>query len=287
VSTRNTNIAKSRLGAPRFPFESPAVGEGYTWPGGVNTYTLTPEEIAARYGPPVARSHQHDSYGAARIKEVISTCETPEEAALELKLNVLRIKQLATRLNIDAPWKRQTKEPEEGEINLDVLDAIKAKQNDSVRGMADDFEKLIPKEKYLKLKALGHSDSKILKDAGLPFPNGKHHLTRAKMAWGVAGMSIKDQKEAKGMVFETYKEDGKVVEATEATEPKEEYTINQLLDLHDDLENEVENLDMLLDPESTVTIVTSIRVILSERRCGSAMKLQRIHELFDSVKVAL
>ena len=89
------------------------------------------------------------------------------------------------------------------------------------------------------------------------------------------------------MVFETYKEDGKVVEATEATEPKGEYTIGQLIDLHDDLEDEVENLDMLLDPESTVTIVKGIRVILSERRCDSAMKLQRIHELFETVKVAL
>ena len=52
MSTINTKIKASYFeGGIRLPFESPSCGEGYTTPGPVTTYKLSPEELA-RYGPP-------------------------------------------------------------------------------------------------------------------------------------------------------------------------------------------------------------------------------------------
>lgn len=52
-SGHNLKIAKSRLGSPRMPFECCDAGDGYTHPGPVVTYRLSPDELA-KYGP-VAR----------------------------------------------------------------------------------------------------------------------------------------------------------------------------------------------------------------------------------------
>ncbi|GEA17765.1 hypothetical protein [Moorella sp. E306M] len=82
-SGHNTSIAKSRLGC-RLPYESAAVGDGYASPGPVVTYRLDPEEIAAKYGPPVkirerplsrkaviyAVEHSTSPTGAARLLKV-------------------------------------------------------------------------------------------------------------------------------------------------------------------------------------------------------------------------
>jgi len=54
MSTRNTNIAKSKLGRARLPFETASVGNGYAASGPVKTYHMSREEIIKRYGPPKA-----------------------------------------------------------------------------------------------------------------------------------------------------------------------------------------------------------------------------------------
>lgn len=46
MTGRNTSIAKSRLGPPRFPTREPEP------PGKVDVYYWPVEEIIARYGPP-------------------------------------------------------------------------------------------------------------------------------------------------------------------------------------------------------------------------------------------
>jgi hypothetical protein len=54
-SGRNLRISKSKLGAPRFPFERWDMDNSYAWPGPVTAYTLSAEEIAARYGAPAKK----------------------------------------------------------------------------------------------------------------------------------------------------------------------------------------------------------------------------------------
>ena len=75
-----------------------------------------------------------------------------------------------------------------------------------------------------------------------------------------------------------------MVEDKEAiAEPKEEYTISQLIDLHDDLEDDVECLDRLLGQALSKGVMT----LLDGHRCESARKLKRIHDLFDETRLAI
>lgn len=53
-SGHNLHISKSKLGAPRFPFERPGVGNGYAGAGPVVEYKITEEErlaLIAKLGP--------------------------------------------------------------------------------------------------------------------------------------------------------------------------------------------------------------------------------------------
>jgi len=172
---RGSKIANSKLGAPRFPFESQAAGNGYAADGKVITYKLTPEEVAARYGPPKARDHSKDAYSAKHIREVAEACETPEEAALELKISVLRLKQIVANLGINAPWKQK-------EAGKDM-------------GTKEAFDKALTKEKYLELKSQGLSDAKILAAVGLPYNGFINYITKAKKEWGISGIKVISEKQ--------------------------------------------------------------------------------------------
>lgn len=53
MAGRNTKIAVSKVAwGVKMPFESSKVGNGYTTPGEVKVYHMSPEEIERRYGPP-------------------------------------------------------------------------------------------------------------------------------------------------------------------------------------------------------------------------------------------
>jgi|GEM_PF-2819870 len=170
-SGHNLRIARSRLGSPRFPFETKGAGDGYAGAGPIKTYKLNPEEIAARYGPPVPRKDRDLTRGEVKYAMESSTCL--EDAARRIGVSIARIKKEMARHCIAVPehWK------EAEEMSL------------------EEFKTTLTKEKYLELKRQGLSDKKILESVGLKYTNNQKFLTDAKKEWGVAGMIVRPQKE--------------------------------------------------------------------------------------------
>ena len=100
-SGHNLKILPSRLGC-RLPFES-SDGDGYTKAGEVKIYHLTPEEIAARYGPPKERPPQRQHLTATHLLDAIAASSGPEDAAELLGMPVARFKTECTLRGIRRP----------------------------------------------------------------------------------------------------------------------------------------------------------------------------------------
>ena len=66
----------------------------------------------------------------------------------------------------------------------------------------------------------------------------------------------------------------------------EKMTITQAIELHDDLEEEVECLDHLL-ASGEVCLTKGIKLILDERRCEMAKKLHVLHGVFGGTTVEI
>lgn len=102
-------------------------------------------------------------------------------------------------------------------------------------------------------------------------------MTRLKKEWGVGGAAVKPGPR------------GSLIPVTEKSlEPASgDLTIAAAIKLYNQLEEEVDALDWLLDPEGKAPLTDSIRLLLDERRCESARKLQRIREVFEVMVVAI
>jgi len=168
LSGRNTRIAPSRLGAPRFPFEQADVGEGYAGAGPINTYFLPLEEIGKKY-PTVAQKKP------MRLKRK-ETEDMPEimpenmPAELEERLEVPKIEDQATACESQdaaAPPAQEARPKTRLEIALEKL----------------------TKEQYLELKKQnpGLTDKQIQRDYGI----ANDVFARMKHIWGLIGQLSK------------------------------------------------------------------------------------------------
>jgi hypothetical protein len=102
-SGHNLKISKHRLGC-RLPFETTkSDGDGYAKAGEVKIYHLTPEEIAARYGPPKERPPQRQHLTATHLLDAIAASSGPEDAAELLGMPVARFKTECTLRGIRRP----------------------------------------------------------------------------------------------------------------------------------------------------------------------------------------
>lgn len=94
LTGHNTKMSARAYGC-RMPFECPGTEKGYAGAGPVKTYTLSPEEIAAKYGPPkprIIRGYDaHITRGS--IIRAIEASETYDEAAELLGWDVNRLKR--------------------------------------------------------------------------------------------------------------------------------------------------------------------------------------------------
>jgi hypothetical protein len=141
------------------------------------------------------------------------------------------------------------------------------------------FDAAITKEAYLDGVGRGLSDYKILKEVGLSYHTYKKYLNRSKRDWGLGEDFNIKRKGTENVVFETVPKEKK--------EKEEGLTIAQLIDLHDELEEEIKNLDELNGPESGVRLVKSLRLLLDERRCATAQKLKKVHDAFENTRVEI
>lgn len=166
----------------------------------VTTYILTPEEVAARYGPPNPR--KEDSPFHARIVQAVKVSDSPEEAAGLLKTSVGQLNQYIGRCNIPVKWdKKPEKEAETVEIAAENQKTEKKKTRLQIAR-----EKLT-REQYLAMKKQGLSDANILRKAGI---KGFDVLSILKNQWGVQGLGLRKQPM---VTLEEYQEEKRVAEA--------------------------------------------------------------------------
>ena len=170
-SGHNLKIAQSRTGC-RLPFESNE-GDGYACSSAVKVYHLTPEEVAAKYGPPAPRQLQRRHLTAGHLLDAIAASDGPEEAAELIGMPVVRFKTECTLRGI--------RKPQYG---------IPRKEAENVASW-EEFNEKLTKDVYMELKKQGLSDAKILEAAGLNYNTYINYLTKAKKDWGLAGLNLK------------------------------------------------------------------------------------------------
>lgn len=164
-------------------------------------YTLTPEEIAARYGPPNPRKEDNPFH--ARIVQAVKGSDSLEEAAGLLNISVGQLNQYIGRSNIPVKWdKKPEKEAETVEIATEIQKTEKKKTRLQIAR-----EKLT-REQYLAMKKQGLSDADVLKKAGL---KGYFDvLSILKNQWGVQGLGLRKQPT---VTLEKYQEEKRAAEA--------------------------------------------------------------------------
>lgn len=167
----------------------------------VITYILTPEEVAARYGPPSPRTE--DSPFHARVMQAVKISCSAEEAAGFLKIPVGQLKQYLGRRNIFPDWKIDTEEAENQVKNVDPETKVKGSRLDVLRG-------LLTKEQYMAFKDKQKlSDWKILKQLGMD-TSSLPTLTKLKKEWGLNGVNIR---RAETVTMDEYMEGQRAAEA--------------------------------------------------------------------------
>lgn len=199
-SGHNLNISKHRCGC-RLPFEQPGVGDGYAGAGPVVSYRLSPEEIAAKYGPPVTRK-ESNTLSPAKILLAVRNSEDYEEAAEALGVSVHRLKVELGRYHIKPRWGTKKEEVEEemettpeytigdtgsGDLCNDPADpgvsqATEAAQDPPPKPARE----RLTREEYLRFKSEGMPDEKIRKNVGLP--NATFYALKKR--WGLYGLRV-------------------------------------------------------------------------------------------------
>ena len=110
--------------------------------------------------------------------------------------------------------------PAEGKAPFKLQNPYQREANEKDMMLKADFERILPKEKYMELREQGYSDAKMLKELNLPF-NAVYHLTRAKKEWGIPTPARGGKKKPAEEVRQAVKVD---IEKPKA-EPKEEVVI--------------------------------------------------------------
>jgi hypothetical protein len=140
----NTSIAASRKFGVRFPFQTKDVGDGYAAPGPVVTYRLSPEEVAARYGPPAGQgSGPACRFSAAGIthEELLDAlrrggCWTA--AMEELGVGRARLQRLIELYEIrDNEWRGENVPPKREDLTKEKIEsALRASRGNTKKAMA-------------------------------------------------------------------------------------------------------------------------------------------------------
>lgn len=303
IGGRNTKIAVSKLAwGVKLPFEQPGVGDNYAGAGPVTTYRLTPEELA-RYGPPSPRRDRILTRG--EVSFAVENAESLERAGRMLRVSTARMKKEMTRHCVAAPeeWKEsktmqtvnetaktvndndnlRNENTESCNDNTDLRIAepegaqpAPEKQPEAHKTRKQVILEILDKDDYLNLKNKGLSDEAVLEANGINI-SWKDALISLKREWGLVGRFNKQD------LLKTKPDNSGHREDTLKTPTAR--TIAQAIALHDELEEEVESLDWLLDPERNIPLVKSIRLLLDDRRCHTATRLKQIRDIFNTLTV--
>lgn len=149
------------------------------WSSEVKTYTLSPEEISRRYGPP--RPRREDNPFRSKLMQAIKVSKSPEEAAELLGMTVGHFKQYLGGNNIFTKWDKPKEE----------VEAVKLSQDNeaNTQSRSDLLREKMTKEQYQNFKNEGLNDRQVLARIGLSNYNSwLIHLSILKKEWGLSGL---------------------------------------------------------------------------------------------------
>lgn len=141
----------------------------------VKTYHMTPEEIAAKYGPPVHRKENNQFH--AQVIQAVKVSDSPEQAADLLNISVGRLNQYLGSREIYPNWGKKP----ETEAD-DVLRSNKSR--------IEELKEKLSKAQYLAFKESKLSDRVILKKIGYDDLSWLAPLSSLKKEWGLSGMKV-------------------------------------------------------------------------------------------------
>jgi predicted HTH domain antitoxin len=159
-----SSIARSRLGC-RLPHERSDIDDDYASPGPIITYKLSPEEIAARYGPPKKREERRLSLKS--IKWAVENSCSLNEAAKALKVSKEHLKKEMEWHGVAAPdyW-------EEEKIMETIQEKVKPTDQKPEtlpkKSRLELARERLTKEAFLEMKAKGMTDRKIMRECQIP-----------------------------------------------------------------------------------------------------------------------
>lgn len=251
MSTRNTNIAPSKLGRARLPFEHSTVGNGYASSGPVKTYKMSQEEILRRYGPikgPRKTDGTLYNYKPREVKEMSRLDKIMETMT---KDQYIALKQ-------QGKTDMEIMQEVLGHDNWGDVFAI-AKKKWGVVGMfpgTAQKKRDAPEKDKLNENAQNENDNPDLENEPDELING-------------------DQ------------EPDKQTDVDEGTTFVCSLTINDAIKLRDKLTAEVNCIDGLLDYQSVVSLAEGIRLLLDGHRCLCAQQLKMIQDAFETMTVVV
>jgi hypothetical protein len=218
-SSHNLSILGSRRGAPRFPFERSDAGDGYAGAGPVVSYRLSPEEIAARYGPPSSVKREL-TRGA--VKWAVEHAGSLKEAAEKLNITEKHLRFEMARHCVAVPeeWEEdeEMETTQENKYVAAITGAVKAAMEENgipveIRDMPGDLpsdapagmdtagedaappkkktrkeilQEKLTREQYVAMKEQGLTDTAVLEQIGQP--GWLDVLTLLKRKWGLVGV---------------------------------------------------------------------------------------------------
>jgi hypothetical protein len=269
-SGHSLKIARSRLGAPRFPFEQADVGEGYAGAGPITTYFLPLEEVRRRY-PTVAEKRPIQL--RLRRKEAENMPKImPENIPIQKGTPAV----LGERLSIgeEAPRTEDQVPVEDAQQGPTAPPAQEARPKTRLEIA---LEKLT-KEQYLELKKQnpGLTDKQIQRDYGI----ANDVFARMKHIWGLIGQPSKPTSSPSQQTEPA----GPPVNNTESPKPSAGLTVAQVLKLREELEEDIESYNCIIN---LVELTDRVAKSLAWQRDMHQAALDRLNKAIEKTVVHL
>lgn len=253
-----TKISPYRAGPPRFgraPGEEPANGP-------VITYRLSPEEIARRYGPPVA-------------------VERRPRLTRELLAEMLRTKtvgQVAARYQV--PQKLITDMVEQYGLELDENNRLTGGDDVAVGDKIRAAREALPREEFEKLVRQGMTDKEVAEAKNLDL----HLVKKLKQQYGLTGIVGRRnhhivRKERENMAFETYPSGAPDNNQERVSPAGKVMTIAQAVQTREEMLEEMACAEQLLAPDANLT--AGVRDVIQRHFNQCREMVERIERAFE------
>lgn len=291
-SGRNLSISKSKLGKPRFPFERSDVDNSYAGAGPVITYTLSAEEIAAKYGAPPAKKKPRTGWPKKVFRdELVDALRHTQKWTLAMEaLGIGRMQMLhmVHLYNIrENEWKKEvnavaemysagsdnTVNSETAVLSNETFDlsnetAVSFENNTDNPAPSLERKKTnleiarekLPKEELIQLKEQGFSDNKILGKFNI-HPDTFYKL---KKEYGLMGVTINAKPE----------------EAPAGTY----ITLAQALEMQKELQDDIRCLELIAP---VPPLSAGVPKLLTEHGVKCRQRLDDLQKAFENTKIRI